>query len=1005
MKRTLGILLALAMLFSLLPAAALAEEIRIVDTEDDLITIVDEGEAEQSPTAPDRSAYLERDGSVARRSPRHAADAAPAPASNESGSCGKNLTWTLDDSGTLTISGVGPMYEYDWENQAPWWPYYETIKALVVKSGVTTISPVAFDSCYYLQSASIPSTVKTIGWGAFWDSNLNLSNGVTKIESYAFTNCYALTSFTLPASVTELGSGVFRFCSSLTSITVGSGSESFASSGGVLFTKDMTMLHTYPGGKAGSTYTLPSTVEVIGAEAFSGIEKLSDIRLPQGLQSINSMAFYDCLGLTEVTIPAGISYIDSTAYMSCNNLKSITVAEGGAVYRSIDGVLFSAAVDSLIIYPAGRQGDYVIPDGVYQIYHSAFDGAYYLTGISFPEGLTTIYYDAFYDCSGLTELCFPESLAYIADHAFTWCGGLTSIRFLGPAPEISETAFQAVTAEVFYPAEEPSWTESMRQDYGGTLTWTPVSSAAPPVLSLAKSSTKGAALGWNAVEGAEQYELQRRTGSGWDNAAALGGCAWTDAKVKMNETYTYRIRARIGGAWTDWSGELSFTFNPFSDVSGKKTLEYVAWAYNKDIVKGTSETTFKPDAGCTRIQFVMMLWKMHGSPEVSGTNPFSDISGSKTTKAILWALDAGVINSSSKFDPDGNITRVQIVMILWKLAGSPNVTGENPFTDVSGSKTTKAVLWAYQRGITTGTSKTTFSPDKDCTRVQLVIFLYKYNLAYPVKDVKYRALLVGEVHFSWEQATRNQGDVENLTALLEEVEGPEGGKYEINAKLDLSRDGIRAAIQEAFAEADDDDVSLFFIATHGVTDIESGPYAGEILTIEVPGSWDGYLTLPDLASWLNAVPGKVIVLLGSCGSGAAILGNGAELTPEEAAEAQARFNEAVIRAFAEAEGDASNTGEFRTNKYYVLTAAAHMQSSWGYEPWGDGVGANYFPLAFMQGAMGSKPADTNKDGLITLNEMWLYCKEEAYGPYWDGTGYYYQDVQVWPENSSYPLFR
>jgi len=167
----------------------------------------------------------------------------------------------------------------------------------------------------------------------------------------------------------------------------------------------------------------------------------------------------------------------------------------------------------------------------------------------------------------------------------------------------------------------------------------------------------------------------------------------------------------------------------FTDITGDKSKGYVSWAYENGIVKGTGENSFSPNDGCTRIQFIMMLWKMHGEPKVTGVeNPFSDVSGAKTIKAINWALKVSIINPGETFNPNGEITRSQIVMILYKLAGSPKVkTTDNPFTDVTGNKLTKAVLWAKEKGITKGTSDTTFSPNEPCKRLELVIFLYKYG--------------------------------------------------------------------------------------------------------------------------------------------------------------------------------------------------------------------------------------------------------------------------------------
>jgi hypothetical protein len=263
-------------------------------------------------------------------------------------------------------------------------------------------------------------------------------------------------------------------------------------------------------------------------------------------------------------------------------------------------------------------------------------------------------------------------------------------------------------------------------------------------------------------------------------------------------------------------------------------------------------------------------------------------------------------------------------------------------------------------------------------------------------SAKYRALLVGEVSF-YPTCTRNKGDVQLMKSLLNKVKGPKGGRYKITCKYDLTKAGIKNAIKNTFKGAKKSDVSLFFIATHGVTNISSGDWAGAICT------YDGdYIQIKELASWLKAVPGKVIVILGSCGSGAAISRNGVK----SAAEDPDAFNEAVVSAFAAADEvlpsdgeDAANIGEFRKSKFYVLTAAKHQESSWGSEYYR----YNFFTYYLSKGGKGA--ADSNKDRKITLKELYKYVSKNAKGPYYDGYGYYYQHARVYPSNSSYVLFK
>ncbi len=226
---------------------------------------------------------------------------------------------------------------------------------------------------------------------------------------------------------------------------------------------------------------------------------------------------------------------------------------------------------------------------------------------------------------------------------------------------------------------------------------------------------------------AAKYQVYRKASGGeWAALKTVKSLRYTDTTAKMGTKYAYKVRAYINGAWTPFGTGQTITFNPFTDVSEDMTeFKSIAWAYNNGIVKGTSDTTFSPDASLTRAQFVMMLWKMNGSPTVSGVkNPFTDVSGDKTVKAVLWALQKGIIVKGTEFHPTDSISRIQVIMILWKLAGSPKVSAKNPFTDVSGSKTVKAMNWAYSKKIQ-GTSSTAFSPSADCSRAQMTYFMYK----------------------------------------------------------------------------------------------------------------------------------------------------------------------------------------------------------------------------------------------------------------------------------------
>lgn len=172
------------------------------------------------------------------------------------------------------------------------------------------------------------------------------------------------------------------------------------------------------------------------------------------------------------------------------------------------------------------------------------------------------------------------------------------------------------------------------------------------------------------------------------------------------------------------------TASVFTDViSGAYYYDAVQWAVAQGITTGTTASTFSPDATCTRAQMVTFLWRAAGSPTPTGyNNPFADVkSDAYYYNAVLWAVEKGITSgtSATTFSPDATVTRGQTVTFLYRGAGSP-AAGNTSFADVdTGAYYAPAVAWAAGAGITSGTSASTFSPDAGCTRAQIVTFLYR----------------------------------------------------------------------------------------------------------------------------------------------------------------------------------------------------------------------------------------------------------------------------------------
>ncbi|MCR5664988.1 MAG: leucine-rich repeat protein [Oscillospiraceae bacterium] len=515
-----------------------------------------------------------------------------------SGTCGKNLTWTLDDEGKMTISGTGDMWDFeqyfwDYSDIAPWYDYRDLITSVVVNEGATSIGEHAFLRCRNLKSVSLPDTLVSIGQNAFCGS--------------------AISSVLIPGRVEEISSLAFADCQELKSITVNSSNTVYKSVDGVLFTKDGAKLCCYPAGKSDSSYaipngvsaigdcafyysqnlsnvTIPSSVTVIGVSAFCNSQKLKSAAIPSGIKTIQSYTFSGCVmlasvtlpdgleticdhafmdsglssvtipngvteigsgafantKLTSITIPASVTEIGDAAFAMCSNLKSISVNSGNPSYKSLDGVLFTKSGTTLLAYPIGKSAaSYSIPDGVVFIGWSAFCDASNLSAVKIPDSVEEIERYAF-ERTGLTSVTIPESVYYIGYYAFGF-SNLNRILFQGAAPNGIEDCFPGVTATAYYPADDLSWGEDVWQDCLGNLTWKPYTPLTAPVLTEAFNSATGVRVSWNAVNGAVKYELLRRNvtlgETQWKIVGETTECTLIDKTAKSSNRYTYTVRA------------------------------------------------------------------------------------------------------------------------------------------------------------------------------------------------------------------------------------------------------------------------------------------------------------------------------------------------------------------------------------------------------------------------------------------------------------------------------
>ena len=282
-----------------------------------------------------------------------------------SGTCGENATWTYEN-GTLTISGTGDMW--DWDYYEPWFSISDSIKTVIIQTGVTSI-----------------------GGRAFFD-------------------CGSLTSVTIPNSVTSIGKFAFDYCSSLTSINVDADNQYFISLDGNLYNKNRTKLIQYAIGKKDTSFLVPNSVTSIGDYAFYNCDSLTSVSIPNSVTSIGDGAFYDCSSLTSVTIPNSVTSIGKFAFEHCSSLTSINVDADNQYFISLDGNLYNKNRTKLIQYARGKKDtSFLVPNSVTSIGDYAFYACDSLTSVSIPNSVTSIGDEAFYDCSKLKDVYYSGS--------------------------------------------------------------------------------------------------------------------------------------------------------------------------------------------------------------------------------------------------------------------------------------------------------------------------------------------------------------------------------------------------------------------------------------------------------------------------------------------------------------------------------------------------------------------------------------------------------------------
>ena len=653
--------------------------------------------------------------------------------------CGENMMWQLSKGGVLTIKGSGTFKDFTlWESYKPM--IQQVIFSAAIE--VPTIPANSFYRYQHLRTITLPDSVTSIGDYAFYDcsslTSITIPEGVTSIGYWAFSDCSSLTSIIIPDSVTSIGNRAFMDCTSLTSVTIPDGVTSIGD-------------YAFSGCSSLTSITIPESVTSIGDKAFGSCNSLKVVAFLGEKPSINSSAF---AGVT-----ADAYYPESLDSDSSWKKSGALSGYGGMLnwkpwYTLGDNLFCEHVLEDTVVPPTCTWGYTLHKCACGYSYRTDFEpgsGHDMITDAAVPATCTE---------TGLTE----GSHCLRCDYKI--------------AQEVTPKLGHDMITDAAVPATctETGLTEGShcsRCDYKIAQEVTPklghdmITDATVPATCTETGLTEGSHCSRCDYKIAQ--EVTPKLGHDWgdpvyewadDHSAITATCVCKRDPAHAETENGVVTSAVTKEATYDAEGEITYTAtfanpafepqtavvslprlerptptpaeNPFADI--RESAYYhdpVLWAVANNVTNGTSDTTFSPDEGCTRAQVVTFLWRAAGKPDpASSESPFSDVKeGAYYYNAVLWAVEKGITNGTSDktFSPDETCTRAQIVTFLWRYEEQPAPAGtNNPFADVKpNAYFDSAVLWAVEKGITNGTSATTFDPEDTCTRAQVVTFLYR----------------------------------------------------------------------------------------------------------------------------------------------------------------------------------------------------------------------------------------------------------------------------------------
>ena len=709
------------------------------------------------------------------------------------------------------------------------YPLGKTNTSYEILNSVTNIGDWAFCDCTSLASITIPNSVTSIGRSAFQNCtslmSITIPDRVTSIGGSAFYGCSGLTSVTIPNSVATIAHNTFNGCKWLASVKIPDSVTSIGDS-------------AFQGCKKLTGITIPNSITSIGIAAFYGCTSLTSIEIPNGVEIIDQRVFQDCTNLTSIEIPNSVTYIGWYAFGYCTSLTSITIPNhvrgvGSNAFEGCTGLTGIELPDSVkSIGQYAFQGctalkNLTTPSQLREIGQSAFKDCTGLETLNIPS-VETIDASAFSGCTALTSVSLPKNVKTIGNAAFRYCESIKDVYYAGSETEWSAIDIQPynnpiVNATKHYAGEththnyvdgvcticgakDPNYVPPHTHDYNAVVTAPTCTGAGYTTFTcttcgqsykdnytdaLGHDYKNGECTRCHAKDPGQTHTHDYKstvtrptcTEKGYTTHTCSCGDSYKDSykdvlghlyifgkcircgeKEDSSETHKHDYKSRVvdptctEGGYTLWECECGKSYETLHTKAlgheykdgvcarcGAKDPNAHTHQYVETVTKSTCTEKGYTTYTCSVCgdsykgsytdalghSYVGGICTRCGASDPNYKPPVSFVDVPETAyyyKSVQWAVENGITEGvgNNRFDPNGQCTRGQVVTFLWRAAGKPIVSENVSFSDVQpGAFYYEAVKWAVANGITQGVGGNRFAPNDTCTRGQVVTFLHR----------------------------------------------------------------------------------------------------------------------------------------------------------------------------------------------------------------------------------------------------------------------------------------